>query len=357
MPPPSRHIRRCAFKLPKNNKYQCQKPGDNYQPVLSLWYCRRHDRHAQDRCQVLVEWAGKGVQCEKLGYLDGVTGKRLCDLHNTKEEEDGGNHVQHHSPGEREKCARDNDAQVTIQHKRVKIEDDLDCDAMASTSPQSIPLDRATPPSAPTANALEKKSPTNMACTPPAQQRKQTPPSSRAPSTPPSPCHPPLDPERPVPTPRNHASYIPHPPKQTVVIPLQRIPQAAPSPTTPTSRTTITSPENRSHPARPPRKRADSLIPSSPTPAHPLLTLHAALHSPSSPSSPHRITALYAQCCVCLERHGEVGMRVVAGCGHRYREVCLKKAVKGGAGLRRFLCGGCRVWGEGVRGEWEKGEC
>lgn len=50
-------------------------------------------------------------------------------------------------------------------------------------------------------------------------------------------------------------------------------------------------------------------------------------------------------------------MRVVAGCGHRYREVCLKKVVKGGGGLRRFLCGGCRVWVEGVRGEWEKREC
>ena len=37
---------------------------------------------------MLVEWAGKGVQCEKLGYLDGVSGKRLCDLHKTKEEGD-----------------------------------------------------------------------------------------------------------------------------------------------------------------------------------------------------------------------------------------------------------------------------
>ena len=88
MPPPSRHIRRCAFKLLKNNKYQCQKPGDNYQLALRLWYCRHHDRHAQDRCQVLVEWAGKGVQCEKLGHLDGNAGKRLCELHKTKEEGD-----------------------------------------------------------------------------------------------------------------------------------------------------------------------------------------------------------------------------------------------------------------------------
>lgn len=349
MPPPSRSIRRCAFKLPKNNKYQCQKPGDNYQLRLSLWYCRRHDRHAQDRCQVLVEWAGKGVQCEKLGHLDGVTGKRLCDLHKTKEEGDERLQVQRHLPGKPEESAKDDDVQVTVQHKRIRTEDRLDCDNMASTSPPSTPIDRITPLSTPMANALEENSPTDMACTPPAQQRDKTPPSSKAPSTPPSPCHPPLNPALPVPTPLNHASNSPHPPKQTVAIPSQPVPQAAPSPTT------ITSPETRSHSTRPPRKRADSLIPSSPTPAHPLLTLHAALHSPSSPSSPHRITALYAQCCVCLERHGEHGMRVVAGCGHRYREVCLKKAGKGGGGLRRFLCGGCRVWGEGVREEWEKG--
>jgi hypothetical protein len=352
MPPLPRPIRRCAFKLPKNNKYQCQKPGDKHQPRLSLWYCRRHDRHAQDRCQVLVEWAGKDVQCEKLGHLDGDTGKRLCDLHKTKEEKDERLRVQRHLPGEPEESAKDDDVQVTIQRKRVKTKDGSNCDGMANTSPTSTPLHLVIPTSAPPVNALERMSPTNMACTLPAQQREHTPPSSRAPSTPPSPCRPPLNPKLPLPTPLHHTNDSPHHPTQTVVIvPLQR------SLTTPTSRTTITSPENRSHPTRPPRKRADSLIPSSPTPAHPLLTIHAALHSPSSHDRDRdRTTALYAQCCVCLERHGEHGMRVVAGCGHRYREVCLKKAIKGGGGLRRFLCGGCRVWGEEVREERGKEE-
>lgn len=81
MPLRTAAIRRCSFKLPKNDKYLCQKAGNKFQPIVELWYCTRHDSHAQDRCQILVEWAGKGAQCEQLGVFDKRSLKKLCERH------------------------------------------------------------------------------------------------------------------------------------------------------------------------------------------------------------------------------------------------------------------------------------
>ncbi|KAF2133934.1 hypothetical protein P153DRAFT_381106 [Dothidotthia symphoricarpi CBS 119687] len=85
-------IRRCAFKVPSNAKYQCQKPGELMQLHLNIWYCRFHDRHAKDRCQAFAEWEGSGAyaQCTGLAkFVDHKTKKKVCGQHYTlkKEEE------------------------------------------------------------------------------------------------------------------------------------------------------------------------------------------------------------------------------------------------------------------------------
>lgn len=72
------------------------------------------------------------------------------------------------------------------------------------------------------------------------------------------------------------------------------------------------------------------------------ITFLNASHHQEMPVS-NQNAPVYAQCCVCLERHGEYNMLEIAACKHRYRELCLKKAIKVGS-LRKFHCSSCEIW-------------
>lgn len=392
MPSPSRPVRRCAFKLPKNDKYQCQKAGDKYQLRLGLWYCRLHDRHAQDRCQVLVEWAGKGAQCEKLGQLIGETGQRLCDLHVIRKDEDVQLQVQYQSPRQREIRARGDDAKVNIQH--AKTDHEVNFEELEETttlhlvpSPEQIHYITS-----PTSTILEETpaSQTNDASFTQQEEEQTLRIRASIPSTVGSKNdvslnQTPLDAVESPTSPFRQTNDPPPASSTSIQAPaaLQLAPTAALHPETTWSPTTPSGPDTPPNPKLAHHKRIDSLLsndvpiasaatPSSNTPSHPTLqpTIPSLTTSPTSSfhPSPHtRIafltalqshasssstctTAHYVQCCVCLEKHGEYNMRVVEGCGHRYRELCLRKAVKGRT-LRRFRCKGCKGWMEG----WTEG--
>lgn len=73
---------RCTFKLPKNSRYQCPKPGDMFQPHLNSWYCKFHDSFAKDRCQVFAKFEGAGIQCTELATLRNARiGRNYCEKH------------------------------------------------------------------------------------------------------------------------------------------------------------------------------------------------------------------------------------------------------------------------------------
>jgi hypothetical protein len=257
-------MRRCAFKVPKNERYQCQKAGDKHQLNIDLWYCSFHDLHAQDRCQVLVQWAGMGAQCEQLGVLDEDSGVKLCELHRLKYEDETD-------------ALRDNnlkefqDGAATVEERLEKVDS-----LVRDLHLYPIKLEHeeyTTAPSSRTEVFSAIK-------------------------------------EHPIHTPFSNTPNTPKQPTHTL--------------TTPTS-----------------HKRTSSFF-------FPLRTPFSSTLLPTP--SPSRNAALYVQCCVCLEQHSEQTMSVVEPCGHRYRELCLRKVVTGGM-RRKFNCRGCGAWMGGLVGK------
>ncbi|KZM21605.1 hypothetical protein ST47_g7232 [Ascochyta rabiei] len=325
-------LRRCAFKAPQNDKYQCQKAGDKYQLHVDRWYCKFHDRHVQDRCQVLIEWAGKGAQCEQLGVWNEEQGKKLCDWHGAQS---------------RKVLMEEEEVGTMKEHVEVIDTDTEDClgqaeSVLLSLSPPTLvqsgcephvedafmSLELGEQPSAPTVakenlvdtdpdpTALESKG--SQITTNKDDRNPPTEPSSNNDntvdthhtSTPTPPLHRPnLAPTSATPTPTHNPNTPPYAAYIHVIHSL-----------------TTTTPPRRLH------TRTDSL--------DPLQSLE--------PATPTRAPALYVQCCVCLEKHSEEVMRRVAACQHQYRELCLRK-VRSGAGGRRYNCRGCGEWMDRVR--------
>ncbi|KAF2624377.1 hypothetical protein BU25DRAFT_424157 [Macroventuria anomochaeta] len=356
MPSRSKTIRRCAFKLPKNNKYQCQKAGDKYQPKIKLWYCRFHDRHAQDRCPVPVTWAGRGAQCGQLGHLDEESGKKLCERHAMKSKGDGWPQMRDVPSTER---------QDSLKGKHVEhVDAQIDAESNAPSDIEDVPLgselhEQMVPPKDDCIQAEMLTDDKHRLAT-----LKLEEPTFIAPE------------EESGPTPTaiidahalDYDAFLGALPKET----LDKL----------TIRKTPGEPRDL---GRPPRMRVDSLFPSpTSTPlkedtaiSSPTATAHAAYRdvvqslgntrlqivpprrtpqaridflSAQDAQSPTHIAATYVQCCVCLEKHGEYNMRQVESCKHRYRDLCFRKAVKIG-GLRRFNCSSCRAWMEGRQKE------
>lgn len=329
--------RRCAFKLLRNDKYQCQKTGDKYQPHIELYYCRFHDRYEHDRCQVLVTWAGKGARCEQLGVFDEESKMRLCEWHATKSKEEDWPEMQDApsvmqdvpsvtkedgweetaaAEGADEKSTRINEVspELTSLAKAMTIEDQMDLLTRAATKPRH-PLN--------TDNLFLATTPQDQILPTEADDNTVTA------TTPTTSAHTGVG---------NTTSILPLPPS-TLISPTLHQPPATPC-----------------NLARTPHKRTDSLNPS---PSTPNTTRTPPTPSPSTPlqahiaflnqetTNPSRIAAMYAQCCVCLEKHGEGHMERVEECGHWYRELCARKAVK--VGGRRWNCGGCWRW---MSGRW-----
>lgn len=296
MPPHTSTIRRCTFKLPRNDKYQCQRAANNHQIHIGLWYCRFHDGHAKDRCQVLIEWAGKGAQCEHLGVLDG-SGRRLCELHATKAEEDERSCVQNELAAE--EGGEEEDLCCTVEAEAVEKQDFSRIEA-----PKMAPGEAATGKTQPPKHQDTHLS--GISLTGP------TPTAFPDPTT------------TPRPTLHDHKTSPTTPPNET-----------------PNNPTTI----------RTPHKRTDSFDPLTTKPPSSKLPFLPA----QAPLQANRTAALYKQCCICLEPHSAEHMQVVGACGHVYRALCvvrMKKVGEGGGigGMgRRYNCGVCRGWVEGLR--------
>lgn len=83
---PSHH---CAYKMPRNPKYDCARAGTMHQEALGINYCTFHDGYAKDRCQTLVRYLGFGGQCSEIAvHIDKKRGKRLCAKHGTSQKEE-----------------------------------------------------------------------------------------------------------------------------------------------------------------------------------------------------------------------------------------------------------------------------
>lgn len=384
MPLRTAAIRRCGFKLPKNDKYQCQKAGDNFQLIVNLWYCRQHDRHAQDRCQVWVQWAGKGAQCEQLGVLDKRSGKKLWEWHLWKANGDDW------TENGAEQCDE-------ISQDRFDRESRWQKAALPDDLVPNHPEPLHTPPSDGSVDtpgqtllaSVESQSPmTSMEASTglePSDQESQTEEHFNATRTPlsDSDCNPYQVKIEDRPALRIETSALTlhkdafeendiHPSLQLFDEPFRYVIDANPhivakpneneGYASPLPATNVGKSTGRSH------TRVDSLSPctSKPQPEDPnvrtpnIMAYDAGPGTPSrqsvnariaflnalqdqEASASDRIVAVYAQCCVCLEKHGEHNMREVVPCTHRYRELCLRKAKKAGI-LRRFNCSSCRTW-------------
>ncbi|KAF1929747.1 uncharacterized protein M421DRAFT_128763 [Didymella exigua CBS 183.55] len=330
-------IRRCGFKLP-NDKYQCQMAGGKFQPVVELWYCRLHDCHAQDRCQVLVHWAGMGAQCEHFGALNESTGKKLCERHAMQNRSDARPHNGQRNEsteestnheGEKQGVAISNDP--SSSQSTVSSTEDAMTDAphFAQTTTESSPLLPSTE------GSTDSKS------------------------------------SKLVPSEGKHFSDARE--DLNLKIPDQSELKAA----------SVSPPDVLRDSKKASHTRIDSLAPffdsslrteggkcSTPTTptydgrrglqstlgnlvaAYGATSYSPAVHAhinflnamrDGGPSELNRIAAVYAQCCVCLEPHGEYNMRQIEPCKHQYRELCLRKAISID-GVRKFNCSSCTGW-------------
>jgi hypothetical protein len=399
MPLRTAAIRRCGFELPKNDRYQCQRAGDKFQPILNLWYCRNHDRHAQDRCQVLVEWAGKGAQCEQLGVLDENSRKKLCEWHLRQatgdtwlEQEDVGIEQRNDSVQE---CicykGRWQDAAMTedsvpdhpgqpllIAHRSLNSLEEIlgfgpseqelpseghfsdartfvsDGDADSKQSQEedtaAVMIDSA---------ALQEETVTNkvtLLATCPLDLDYQ--PSGTTTPT----CE--VEPNLAIEFGDGLGATTAKKETSTSEVASDVINTTegghcmVASPFEPSMNSSTSGYEGPQ--VSPPIVAAQDAAPGlgmslqSPKPAFGTTPSRQSVHARISflnaiqdqeVSTSNRIAAAYVQCCICLERHGEHHMREIVTCKHRYRNLCLRKATKTGR-LRRFNCSSCRTWME-----------
>lgn len=315
-------ISRCGFKLPKNDKYQCQKAGDKYQPLVQRWYCKLHDLHAQSRCQVLVKWAGKGGQCEHLGTLNQSSGKVLCEWHMMQYERDAPD-VEQRSDSVQEVFGFEGGNDTLIA-------DDPDPD---DSTAQPLSLAIATEDAA--TEALHSAQPAIKSYTS----------SSSAEG-----CADSTLPQQ-VLSDEEHSSDA-----RAFLDDTELDPDV---PNREDSETDMIEEFGALHlvPALNDDAVKESTAPVaalfdstqaaySTTPSHQSVRAHInllnALQDQDSSTS-NRNAPVYTQCCVCLEVHGGYDMREVEPCKHQYRKICLRKATKIGS-LRRFNCSSCRVW-------------
>lgn len=443
MPLRTAAIRRCSFKLPKNDKYLCQKAGNKFQPIVELWYCTRHDSHAQDRCKILVEWAGKGAQCEQLGVFDKRSLKKLCERHlsqATGHDRPETKSEQYDNLGEgsidqenvRQDTVKTDDAapdhptpsptshsdeiadavfqlsltDIEPQRPLNSIESDAGTDMSEQELPTEEPFSNARTSLSDSDSTTFKDEKTSsasttmdLAPTPASQDDKReedglliapqslvmdyrlseaatanldlgsrleagscgdltapTAEGEHAPTLLPdsgvsrssdrshcsiAPCSKTVQETRskgPVETPR-HLGRAPHVRTDSLSpftpILLSGAPEVN-TPDTPTRNAPLGSGRSTQS-----FETAHGATTTSPSIQARITNLHALQYQ--GPSGSDRIAAAYTQCCVCLEKHGEHNMREVATCKHRYRDLCLKKAVKAGS-LRRFNCSSCRAW-------------
>ncbi|KAF9692489.1 hypothetical protein EKO04_009739 [Ascochyta lentis] len=338
------NINRCAYKLP-NDKYQCQKTGDKLQPHLNLWYCHYHDCHAQDRCQTLIEWAGMGAQCEQLGVWDDELGMKVCEWHGLRGRGDGWpvmeNGVWKHV-GALGMGADDSES-LSWAPLTVSIGEQTGCESRVEDTSMEVDSEQSSPAEE---DIVEHETLRN---------------SAEADATT---IVPDEDDELPTTVPSTTNTNNLTATRCTCISPPPPNPKQTPVPTLYQVYTdmlpTLLQPRTSSPTLQPPypniltsfRPRTSSPIPlDSPIyrQAHP--NIFTSLFHP--PTNAPRNSAMYNQCCICLELHNSDVMHPVGKCGHRYRELCVKKVVKGGSGegvRRRYNCVGCEDWVGGLVG-------
>ncbi|KAF2658332.1 hypothetical protein K491DRAFT_713718 [Lophiostoma macrostomum CBS 122681] len=70
----------CVFKMPRNPKYKCPRDGEMYDSIHTTWYCKVHDPHRDNRCQVFCKF--QGIQRTELASVtDSKTHMRYCETH------------------------------------------------------------------------------------------------------------------------------------------------------------------------------------------------------------------------------------------------------------------------------------
>ena len=377
MPSQSSSIRRCAFKLPKNDRYQCQKAGDKYQLNIHRWYCRFHDRFAKDRCQTLIERAGKGAQCDQLGTLDEQTGQRLCKWHSWKSKGDDGSQHQGATPKKRK------DTMTTIEPNEAENVEQDTAKQERTASRSTLPcLPRADGPvhtSVPEGSVEQPVRASSIGGTPmciscQSQISTATPKGVIAAEDEKLQASPEIFEDSPAATLVLGVHIAEEHRVSTPTTSLEELNEL-----TATNTKALNGPHSG---GRSPHTRVDSLDPLT---ASSLIDEGSNIFSPTSTaqaaykevvqslsstgvlqsvppprralqaridflnaqeaSSSARNAAIYVRCCVCLEKHGEYNMRQVDACQHQYRDLCLRKATKVG-NLRKFNCTSCSVWME-----------
>ncbi|KAJ4986614.1 hypothetical protein SVAN01_07923 [Stagonosporopsis vannaccii] len=355
MPHPHPNLyRRCTFPLPQNPKYQCPRPGTHHQPTLHTYYCRSHDPQASERCQVRVHWRGKGERCVEMGVWG--LGTRVCEEHAARAIYSS--HVVEVG-AEEEMAIVSCEVSTAGEQSLPPCNDIIDNGAPENETPLHLAtpiftqFELATTPAhaskpdfslaATFKNAVPVSVPdccieTTPLCDHHAECTARTA-RKRVDSLSPIPS-PILQTHEPTPRtpPTRNVMYHSHNPSLPCTPPPSSTAPSTPSssPTPPTPSFSADTP-----PSSPPP--IPSLSPS-PTPP-PLLSLPVLLtqNTPPRTAPPAAPAAAYSQCCICLDQHGDYNMRTVPGCGHAYRELCLRK-MRNTGGRRRWNCGGC--WGE-----------
>ena len=341
---------------------------------------------------MLIEWAGKGAQCEQLGHLDEKTGRKLCKWHAMKTKGDSWLQMQD-VPCRKRKDSAQGTALDPVNTQGAEKQDMLGCEQSAARfmSPSPATTEERTNHTLYSAqtDARLNHAP-DQENTPFDSETKEQFPSARKDSINAETINNDNFLDSATLNPDGHATTVTKEDSVLITTPAidapavgeQALLPAPPQEAVDSPKTTKRADESRDS-ARALHVRVDSLEPtttsrlperetatSTPTAATQAayqdvvqsLGIARALHSIPPPrrsvharidflnalqaqqaSSLSRIAAIYVQCCVCLEKHGEYDMRQVESCKHRYRDLCLRKATKT-EGLRRFNCSSCRVW-------------
>ena len=400
MPPRPNTLRRCAFKLPQNNKYQCQKALDKHHTTVTLWYCKFHASYANDRCQVLIERTRKGSQHEQLGVFGEKAGEVSCDLHVVKSKKDDWPQIWDPSMKRKDAMSakrsekHDTEEQVTTmqryalaavpspallaaeyQPRQDSYPPEADVLANRLLKIEQVPVDlnaqtQASQPTSAEKTAFEGRMPQDNAdfvppiliCEDPATNAQPME-ANTAVTTSVKVVLPMTNYEvtvlaivRRAPGGLFNLGHVPHIRNPNV----DKLAMLALR----TDKVQVAEPIFIRRPTG--ERRASSI---------PTVTVHTTYKCAIQPfgttssfysilerwrlsrlridslnsfqaqeaSSLTRIADMYVQCCVCLEEHTQKHMRQIDLCKHQYRNLCLRKILKS-SGMRQYNCVGCREW-------------
>ena len=278
------NVHRCAFKVPKNPKFQCPREAKYYDAVFRVWHCKHHDTLTKKRCQEFS--AVYNMQCPELGTIvDPKSSKKYCTSHSA------------------------DIAAKALEIEPESIEDEISMSDEDAIAPKDTPPSPDGGPNAiPVAEyAIVAK----------------------------------LEETMPFPKDENNAIPMVKPDAQA-----EKAEKAKPSELPTVEPYAQAAQGEKVKLSELPKPHvislSKSLIGKEDITLRPV-QINPRSATPEAIQLPKRVAASYVQCNICLEKHDASEMRGISGCQHQFRESCLR-AILGSKNMRRYFCSNCAAW-------------